>query len=371
MAGIARGYRFEVEEVPLSKRYAMSKQALKEIAEETLRSCSEGRYLNQEGCCVELQLARAIETTRLYPEGESLAKVQRRTPAAEGLLPSEECVVSVALCSTLSAAEGLVRRGLRTAVLNFASAKNPGGGFLRGANAQEESLARSSGLYPCLLKAEVQAYYRENACDDSCVYTENMIMSPEVPVFRTDDGGLLGAPYLIGVLTAPAPNMGVAADRRSSGGAEQIRAVRRQRMARLLHVLAAEDFEAVVLGAWGCGVFRNDPWEVAQEFRELLGNNSNNNSNNNSHLARAFRHIVFAVIDEPTHSIFQRVLCQPASGDAAGISADFPSAGGGKQERGNADNFPLAGGGKKERKSRRWLKRGDECPGNNHGDTID
>merc|ERR1712008_408313 len=175
-----------------------------------------------------------------------------------------------------------------------ASARNPGGGFLRGADAQEEALARASGLYPCLLKREVQAYYDDNARDQSCVYTDHGITSPAVPVFRNDDGSFLDTPYIVGVVTAPAPNLGAAANRPSAGGLEKIKQMRRRRMARMLTLCAHEGFDALILGAWGCGVFQNDPHEVALEFRELLFRG----------LRNFFSQVVFAVIDDPTYAIF-------------------------------------------------------------------
>jgi len=70
--------------------------------------------------------------------------------------------------------------------LNFASAKNPGGGFLGGGSAQEESLARSSGLFPCI--NQMQQMYETNRAYRSCLYTDHMIYSPRVPVFRDDEG---------------------------------------------------------------------------------------------------------------------------------------------------------------------------------------
>ena len=76
--------------------------------------------------------------------------------------------------------------------LNFASAHNPGGGFQNGAEAQEESLARSSGLYPTLMANP--GYYQANGHAKTKLYTHHMIHSPDVPVFRDDEGTLLAHP---------------------------------------------------------------------------------------------------------------------------------------------------------------------------------
>lgn len=114
--------------------------------------------------------------------------------------------------TTLAAARRLVvERGLRRVlVLNFASAKNPGGGFLGGSQAQEESLARTSALYASL---QTQSeYYETNRACRTALYTDHMILSPWVPVFRHDEGQLLSEPYVVGMLTAPAVNAGAVKD---------------------------------------------------------------------------------------------------------------------------------------------------------------
>jgi uncharacterized protein (TIGR02452 family) len=72
------------------------------------------------------------------------------------------------------------------AVLNFASARNPGGGFLNGAQAQEEALCRASALYTCLLQA--RGFYDHHRAHRDPFYTDRVIHSPAVPVFRDDKG---------------------------------------------------------------------------------------------------------------------------------------------------------------------------------------
>ena len=85
----------------------------------------------------------------------------------------------------------LAARGLRPVALNFANATNPGGGFLGGATAQEESLCWATGLYACLLGNPMYAFHQEH---DDGLYTDYVIYSPDVPVFRSDVGALLAAP---------------------------------------------------------------------------------------------------------------------------------------------------------------------------------
>ena len=92
-------------------------------------------------------------------------------------------------------------RASNVAVLNFASAKNPGGGFLGGSLAQEESLATASALYTSLISQETSFYCVNRRPEHKAFYTHRMISSPHVPVFRDDTGELLAQPYTVGMLS--------------------------------------------------------------------------------------------------------------------------------------------------------------------------
>jgi uncharacterized protein (TIGR02452 family) len=153
-------------------------------------------------------------------------------------------------------------------VLNFASAKHPGGGFLGGAKAQEESLARSSGLYPSLLRCP--DFYTFHRYLDTCLYSDWMIFSPYCPVLRTDSGTWLEAPFMVSFITSPAPNAG-AIEANEPENLTKIPATLRERNSKLLALAVHHQCDALVLGAWGCGVFRNDPQIVASIFWEHLG----------------------------------------------------------------------------------------------------
>ncbi len=168
--------------------------------------------------------------------------------------------------SYLFAGPELVDAGLRTAALNFASAKNPGGGFLNGAIAQEESLARSSALYACLKGNSMYDLHRANR---DAMYTDYVIHSPDVPVFREDDGTLLASPYLCSFITCPAVNAKVVLER-NPGAGRAIREAMRGRIVKVLSVAAHHEHEGLVLGAWGCGVFGNEPRMIAELFHSAL-----------------------------------------------------------------------------------------------------
>jgi uncharacterized protein (TIGR02452 family) len=263
------------------------------MATETMAIIEAGGYRSAAGREVPIGdgVDNAVAGTRLYLPDDLLPEQPRRDFGAPMIEVTNE--------TSLSAAR---RLGPESACLVFASAKNPGGGFLSGAQAQEESIARSSALYRCQTAgAEFYSFHRRQ---EDLRYSDRVIYSPRVPVFRADDGALLEAPFTTSFLTAAAPNLGAIAANQPTA-APTVPDVLAARAARVLAVAAAHGHRDLVLGAWGCGVFRNDPAVVAEVFAEQL--------------ARAqghFDHVVFAVLDRqraaPTHAAFSRVLRRAA-----------------------------------------------------------
>src|SRR5690348_13855049 len=92
-----------------------------------------------------------------------------------------------------------------------------------------------------------------------------MIYSPRVPVFRDDDDRLIEEPWSVAMITAPAVNAGVVRAN-EPGSVPRIAETMNRRIASVLGLAAHHGHDALVLGAWGCGVFANDPWEIAELF---------------------------------------------------------------------------------------------------------
>ena len=178
-------------------------------------------------------------------------------------------------------------------MLNFASAKHPGGGFLNGSLAQEESLALCSGLYACQTARHVHGpFYGHHAALKTPIYSHRVIFSPNVPVIRDDASLQLIAPYHVAVLTCAAVNAGVCAAR---GIADAV--VSEMMSARIRYVLAvaaSRQQRHLVLGAFGCGVFRNDPHDVARIFAAALRHD----------FPGSFQSVTFAVPAGPNHAAF-------------------------------------------------------------------
>ncbi|WP_246156200.1 TIGR02452 family protein [Thiohalocapsa marina] len=179
--------------------------------------------------------------------------------------------------TTLVAARRRVALGDAVLALNFANGVYPGGGFLQGARAQEEVLCRSSALYATLRGDPMYAHHAQRPQPDS---TDWAILSPEVPVFRTDDGTALEVPWHVSVVTSAAPY--------APGVGQPLAGdLLQTRIARVLAIAQAFGYETLVLGAWGCGAFENDPLRTARDFHAAVS----------GPFRGAFRHVVFAIAD--------------------------------------------------------------------------
>ena len=177
-----------------------------------------------------------------------------------------------------------------TLALNFASARNPGGGFLTGAQAQEESLARASGLYSCI--EQMDEMYKFNQTNRSMFYSDYLIYSPAIPVFRDEKDKFLDDHYPLSIISAPAVNAGEVLRWVKPDDIDDVQAEIDKTMARriknVLTVAAAHNSSILILGAWGCGVFRNDPKLIARLFSQHLVTGDFKNT---------FKAVVFAISD--------------------------------------------------------------------------
>ncbi|MBN8471482.1 TIGR02452 family protein [Corallococcus exiguus] len=240
--------------------------SLKGIAQETVGIAERGEYVAPSGRPVRFreQVEQALRGTVLYRPGD-FARLPRPEPRAGGSSPR----IEVTSEKTGAAARRCVEvEGVADVVaLNFASAKNPGGGFLGGAKAQEEDLARCSALYPCLLTQ--REYYDANRAQSSPLYTDHIIYSPQVPFFRDEGLTLLEKPFSVSLITAPAPNAG-SAERNAPHLLPRMGEALHARALKVLQVAAHHGHRTLVLGAWGCGAFRNNPHDAADAFARAL-----------------------------------------------------------------------------------------------------
>lgn len=267
--------------------------SLKQSAQDVLDLIERGAY-DVEGTRVSIATAcqQALTGSRLYTPDE-LERLRATT--REGSAPAVEVVPG----TTQQVAQTLAAQG-PVMLLNFASARNPGGGFLNGAKAQEEDLCRCSALYPTLVQHS--EYYEANRAQKSLLYTDHMIFSPDVPFFKTrGTGSLLSEPFQAAVLTAPAPNSRPYF--KNAGDPDLLEECFERRWSNVLVAAHAEQISTVLLGAWGCGAFGGDP-VVASRTADIAISN----------FGAGLERIVFAIPDRGRQSqhnldVFRRQLC--------------------------------------------------------------
>ncbi|KAL5504612.1 hypothetical protein ACEPAH_7275 [Sanghuangporus vaninii] len=328
------------------------KKHLVGIAEDTLSAIERASYILEDVGEVYFSdaVSRCLENTRLYspesvlaswhsrssrssPNASSSSLVRGQHASLQSMLGREkDCKILIMQTSTLAGARLLAtttarlgsksieteREDNKIGILNFASAKHPGGGFLNGAQAQEESIARSSTLYPSLICPVAKPFYTLHRHDPQAgYYSHSMIYSPNVLLLRDDDG-TWQRPVVADVLTAAAVNAGVV--RQSIMGClspksetAKIERVMRERAARVLYAFERNGVRNLVLGAWGCGVFQNDVRTVACIWADLLGRDD-------ARFRRSFDRVIFAVLGESMYREFEAAFSERVQAEGAPYS---------------------------------------------------
>jgi len=272
-----------------AKQFLLDRNHLRDVAKATLKVVREGIYISpatNKPITMKNEFRRAIAQSVVVPENAFIPK-RLTTLANHTLEITGEWTLQAAKRLNLS------MKSKRVALLNFASAKKPGGGFLNGSQAQEETIARSSGLYPCLTKFDKEYYELHKKQGSRLLYTHTMIYSPDVPVFRDDrTTKFLDEPYQVDIITAAAPNA-------CKGKSPDHDKIFKNRIERVFSLAYSKDAEVLVLGAWGCGVFKNKYAIVAKMFAETL-----------QRYHGAFLHITFALPDARSRAEFSRVFME-------------------------------------------------------------
>lgn len=260
-------------EMSASRRHELdlSRSTAAALGQSAMEAASAGYYLDSKDAEVDWsgEVHAACLAKRSIAPNVQLPIVEKSALVQTHIQVSNE--------TTLQASRRLVEYGLKPVALNFANGVRPGGGFLNGARAQEEVLCRSSALHATLIDDPMYEHHRKH---QPVKCTEWAILSPDVPVFRTDAGIALDHHWLLSFVTCAAPNAHFV-------GQPQSGDLLRKRIFRILDIAHVHGYRALVLGAWGCGAFANDPHRTAVDFRHAL----------KTKFRGRFSHIVFAVTD--------------------------------------------------------------------------
>ncbi|MCQ2819366.1 MAG: TIGR02452 family protein, partial [archaeon] len=223
---------------------------------ETIEIFNKGYYKNSKGETINVKemIDKSIEGTILY-QPDTLRKIPNEGNNSGKIEITEEY--------SLDASQRIVKEGILNPVcLNFASARNPGGGFCGLNEAQEENICRSSALY--LTENKFLEMYKFNRQNKTLLYSDYMIYSPNVPVWRNTKYELLDEPYCISFITSPAVNCS------NRNTLEEIKSTMFIRCKKIIETAIENNCKGMILGSFGCGVFKNKPEDVAEYFRNIL-----------------------------------------------------------------------------------------------------
>ncbi len=252
----------------------ITKEDLVEIFYDTKNFCENDDALKK-------SIQASIDDTKFY-DAENYPELPQKI--------CDKTIVTVTNSKTFETAINLRGKNPteKIAVHNFASATNPGGGVKTGSRAQEESLCRCSTLYPVLdTKENWKRYYNFHREQQDTIYTDACIFTPNITICKSDIDFPQRLPQenwvTVDVMTIAAPNL-----RNMTLSDKELLKIHEQRARHMLTVLANNGVKIFVTGAFGCGAFRNNPYVVAQAYKNVLAEFDGH-----------FKEIIFAVYCTP------------------------------------------------------------------------
>lgn len=257
----------------------MKREELKQVARETMEILSKGSYND-----IDLSINKMIDDTKLIRDLElKLYKQPDWYKIKSNVINKGVVDTAIELHKQ--------NPNNKISILNFASAKNPGGGFTKGSQAQEESIARATTIYKSLIKYDKE-FYEYHRKQNNPLYSNLMIHSPNVKIFRNDKGILLDTTININIISCAAPNAGVAKSR--SIYPNSINDALKDRIYRIIQLAKNIDTDILILGAFGCGVFKNEPIVVSNHFERAI----------NQIVPRCSMDIKFAIVGKPQKGFY-------------------------------------------------------------------
>ena len=186
----------------------------------------------------------------------------------------------------------------KIAILNFANWTNPGGGVRGGAVEQEESICRSSTLYENLIADNVQEFYKLHLNDEknynSGKFNDDIIYTPNVLILKDDSNSTdiknidlnneFNKKNIVSVITCAAPN-----NSNKNFNYNDIYNIHLSRARRIIQIALNDNVDIIILGAFGCGAFKNNPVSVSKAYKKILVDDK---------IKNCFENVIFAIPDK-------------------------------------------------------------------------
>ena len=140
----------------------------------------------------------------------------------------------------------------------------------RGARAQEEQLCLRSTLLRSLESQTAEPYYVYNQAVSPTAGSDAVLLSETVEVVKDMQMNYLNESFVVSVISCAAPMVSPFSHRLEDVSQEEMEDLLYRRILCILITLIVRGYWRVVLGAWGCGVFCNDPEVVAKQFQRAF-----------------------------------------------------------------------------------------------------
>ncbi|MGN0538188.1 MAG: TIGR02452 family protein [Acutalibacteraceae bacterium] len=280
------------------------------ILEDTLKIFEQG-YYNKQGKSIKLKLSKEQQTEVQVFLPEDIEKVIAYDGLEKIYCPGW-CSHSCENMDSFSMARKISNtyinnlnneKNQRVLVLNLADPIYPGGGVRRGSRAQEEDLCRKSSLLLSLESQEAWKYYAYNRTLHTYMGSDAMIFTPNVEIIKDENGELLDETVIVSVVTCAAPMIKFGKEGMTE---EEYRKMVYNRITGMLKCSAYLGYEYLVLGAWGCGAFRNDAKVISDLFYKALKELDYNGLKEQD----LFKRVDFAVLDKTESQYNYKEFCR-------------------------------------------------------------
>lgn len=233
--------------------------------------------------------------SRIFQENECLIKATKVAQENQQVIPETEILddtrttlydnpATVIVSKKRSFEAASAYKDQKVCVHNFASASNPGGGVKNGANAQEECLCRCSNLYLCLKMPKLlDDFYLPHRTARNPLHNDDIIYTPGVRIIKSDTATPKLLPksqwFNVDVITCAAPNLRERPGNSYNSGDGSVPVkitdkallqLHEKRLRKILDVAYIKGNEIVILGAFGCGAFSNNPYVVATAAKNVI-----------------------------------------------------------------------------------------------------
>lgn len=274
------------------------------VAQETLQCIEKGYYTNSNGDEISLKSGKDLYNSSQSFVDLTKASIKKKYPKTDIIVVNQDC---------MEVAQEHAQQGYSVALLNFASSVEPGGGALDedhgGTNGQEEQLCYSSELAGFMQEVLKQSSttqgakffplnnYQEVKFKNAINWIHHqLVYTPDVQFFRSNAANnyeFLDTPFKVGILSSAAPVEPTLTSLKDGSIDYKDKATKgyvKQAIALQLYAAHVKGHDTVILGAFGCGAFKNPPQAVAKIYKEVI----------DKQFQRAFKKIVFAILEDPS-----------------------------------------------------------------------